>query len=154
MSTSNSEDSVKIIRFYSVGDEYGEFSNFAPYPIKLKSKTWPTAEHYFQAQKYAGTPMEEQIRRCKDPHIAAQMGRNRKLKIRKDWESVKEDVMLAALKAKFSQHEDLRKLLASTGDAKLVEHTEDDGYWGDGGDGTGKNRLGFLLMQVRTWSRA
>ena len=22
-------------------------------------------------------------------------------------------------------------------------------YWGDGGDGTGKNRLGFVLMQVR-----
>lgn len=49
----------------------------------------------------------------------------------------------------FSQHEDLRALLLSTGDAKLVEHTENDAYWGDGGDGSGKNMLGRILVQVR-----
>ena len=35
------------------------------------------------------------------------------------------------------------------GDAKLVEHTTNDSYWGDGGDGRGRNMLGQLLMQVR-----
>jgi N-glycosidase YbiA len=30
-----------------------------------------------------------------------------------------------------------------------VEHTRNDAYWGDGGDGTGKNRLGQLLMELR-----
>lgn len=34
------------IRFYNVGDAYGEFSNFAPYTIRLKGKKWPTVEHY------------------------------------------------------------------------------------------------------------
>ena len=38
----------------------------------------------------------------------------------------------------------------STGDSKLVEHTENDDYWGDGGDGSGKNMLGRILMEVRT----
>jgi N-glycosidase YbiA len=49
---------------------------------------------------------------------------------------------------KFSQHEELRQLLLSTGDAKIVEHTERDDYWGDGG-GSGKNMLGRILMEVR-----
>ena len=57
--------------------------------------------------------------------------------------------MLEAVRAKFSQHEDLKLILLGTGDAKLIEHTENDSYWGDGGDGSGKNRLGQILMQVR-----
>ena len=38
---------------------------------------------------------------------------------------------------------------AETGTRELVEHTANDSYWGDGGDGTGQNKLGKLLMQVR-----
>ncbi len=57
--------------------------------------------------------------------------------------------MYEAAKAKFTQHDDLRELLLKTGDAKLIEHTENDCYWGDGGDGSGKNRLGHILMRVR-----
>ncbi|ENT7543664.1 N-glycosidase YbiA, partial [Shigella flexneri] len=37
----------------------------------------------------------------------------------------------------------------ATAPAKLVEHTENDAYWGDGGNGKGKNRLGYLLMELR-----
>ena len=81
--------------------------------------------------------------------LAARLGRDRKQKLRRDWESVKVGVMRAAVLAKFTQHAELRALLLSTGDAKLVEHTENDYYWGDGGDGSGKNMLGRILMQVR-----
>ena len=140
-----------IIKFYSTGDEFGEFSNFAHFPIRLKNKTWPTTEHYFQAQKFAGTDdaHAEAIRKANSPMIAARMGRDRKKKLRRDWESVKVAVMREAVLAKFEQHADLRALLLSTGDAKLVEHTENDDYWGDGGDGSGRNMLGQLLMEVR-----
>jgi ribA/ribD-fused uncharacterized protein len=69
--------------------------------------------------------------------------------MRRDWESVKVEIMRDALMAKFTQHDELRVLLLSTGDAKIVEHTENDAFWGDGGDGSGKNTLGQLLMQVR-----
>jgi ribA/ribD-fused uncharacterized protein len=48
----------------------------------------------------------------------------------------------------------MRAVLLGTGDAKLVEHTERDAYWGDGGDGSGQNRLGQILMQVRDELRA
>lgn len=62
--------------------------------------------------------------------------------------------MREALDAKFRQHADLTALLLSTGDAVLVEHTENDDYWGDGGDGSGKNMLGRLLMDLRAKLRA
>ena len=60
-----------VIHFYLKGDDYGCFSNFAPYPVNLAGKQWPTSEHYFQAQKFAGTEHEEAIRVAKSPMIAA-----------------------------------------------------------------------------------
>jgi len=137
------------INFYGVYDDYGCFSNFAPYPIKLKGQTWPTSEHYFQAQKFAGTEMEGKIRKAKNPMKAANMGRNRRIKLRRDWEKVKDSIMKDAVMAKFKQHEEIRITLLQTGDRKLVEHTSNDTYWGDGGDGKGRNMLGKILMQVR-----
>jgi len=137
------------LHFYSVKDDYGEFSNFSPSPIHLKDRVWPTVEHYFQAQKFAGTEHEEQIRLTDSPMIAARMGRSRARPLRKDWERVKDDVMREALQAKFTQHSRLRSLLVSTGKRPLVEHTKNDRYWADGGDGKGRNRLGELLMELR-----
>lgn len=138
-----------VIQFYSTTGEYGCFSNFSRHPVFLKGKRWPTSEHYFQAQKFAGEPDEEEIRQANKPMLAASMGRDRKRPLRRDWESVKERVMMDALRAKFTQHEELTATLLGTGDALLVEHTANDDYWGDGGDGTGKNRLGVLLMRLR-----
>jgi ribA/ribD-fused uncharacterized protein len=141
---------MKQIRFYRIREPYGEFSNFSPHPIELKGRTWPTSEHYFQAQKFAGTEHEEAVRLAKSPMIAARMGRSRERPLRPDWESAKEDIMREALHAKFTQHPDLRSLLLHTGDAEIIEHTRNDNYWGDGGDGSGKNRLGEMLMELRT----
>ena len=143
-----------VINFYSTTGEYGCFSNFSRHAVFLKGKRWPTSEHYFQAQKFAGTEHEEEVRKCGKPSEAAAMGRSRKLPLRRDWESVKERIMMEALRAKFTQHGDLKATLLGTGDATLVEHTENDSYWGDGGDGSGKNRLGQIQMQVREELRA
>ena len=138
-----------VINFYSVSDEYGEFSNFAAYQIKLKGKSWPTSEHYFQGQKFQDAGHREEIRKAKTPMIAARLGRDRTKKLRRDWESVKDSIMRGAVMAKFTQHDDLREMLLATGKAKLVEHTTNDSYWGDGGDGSGKNMLGRILMEIR-----
>jgi ribA/ribD-fused uncharacterized protein len=145
---------MTTINFYSARDEYGCFSNFSRHPIFLDGKRWRTSEHYFQAQKFAGTEREEEIRRARTPMEAANLGRSRRHPMRRDWESVKEAVMYAALRAKFTQHDDLRAILLGTGDATLVEHTANDDYWGDGGDGSGRNRLGQLLMRLREELRA
>ena len=138
-----------VIRFYSTTEEYGCFSNFSAHPIRLTGKVWPTSEHYFQAQKFAGHPDEEEVRLAKSPMIAARMGRSLARPLRPDWEAVKLDVMREAVRAKFAQHPDLTAILLGTGDAELVEHTAKDSYWGDGGDGSGQNWLGRILMQVR-----
>lgn len=138
-----------IIRFYSTKDAYGCFSNFAAYPIMLDEKQWFTTEHYFQAQKFHDEEYREKIRLTKSPMLCARLGRSRKVPIRSDWESVKLDMMRAALYAKFTQHADLRGTLLSTGDSELIEHTKNDRFWGDGGDGRGKNMLGILLMELR-----
>lgn len=143
----------EVIRFYAVGDEHGEFSNFAPYPIVLDGQRWPTTEHYFQAQKLVDPKDREAVRRAKTPAIAARLGRDRKKKIRRDWESVKVGIMKRAVEAKLRQHDDVRDLLLATGDAKIVEHTENDDFWGDGGDGSGENRLGRILMELREMLR-
>ena len=143
-------DMPDVINFYRVGDEHGCFSNFAPYPRRLGGTIWPTSEHYFQAQKFEDEGQREAVRKAKSPMLAARMGRDRKNKLRRDWESVKVSVMTEAVRAKFTQHDELRTTLLGTGDAKIVEHTENDDYWGDGGDGSGKNMLGQILMRIRS----
>lgn len=137
------------ILFYATDKPYGEFSNFSRHPVTVDGLTWPTSEHYFQAQKFAGTPFAEEVRAQPTPMLAAQMGRRRDLPFRSDWDTVKDQIMLTALRAKFTQHPDLGRLLLGTADAELVEHTANDRYWADGGDGSGRNRLGELLMDLR-----
>ncbi|WNS41504.1 NADAR family protein [Paenibacillus sp. MMS20-IR301] len=145
--TRNPEE--RIIRFYETDKPYGCFSNFAKYPIVLKGKEWATTEHYFQAQKFAGTAHEEELRLARTPMEVARMGRERSRPLRQDWEACKDDVMREALLAKVEQHPVIKSILLSTGDCTLVEHTANDSYWGDGGNGEGGNMLGKLLMEIR-----
>lgn len=91
--------------------DYGEFSDFAPCSFNLEGKTWPTSEHYFQAQKFVETDSEEEIRLTESPMQAALKGRDRDRKLRSDWETVKVEVMRTAVHAKLSQNKELRELL-------------------------------------------
>lgn len=137
------------ILFYGSSKDFYCGSNFYPAPIKLDGKIWPTTEHYFQAMKFLDLSCQELIRRQPSPGQAAKLGRSRTLPLRKDWESVKDNVMRKALEAKFTQHPDLKKELLETGDAKLIEDSPVDWYWGWGSDHKGKNMLGKLLMELR-----
>lgn len=143
-----------VINFYSSKAEHGYMSNFANYSVKMGRKVYKTSEHYYQSQKYKGTKWETKVRNAKSPMEAANIGRDKDGPIRKDWETVKDNVMREVVEAKFRQHPELAKQLLETGDAKLVEHTENDFYWADGGNGTGKNMLGIILMEVREKLRA
>lgn len=93
--------------------------------------------------------IQEKIRQIASPMDAALEGRNRQNPLRPDWEEVKDEVMLQALRMKFSQNPEITRELLATGDAIIIEHTRNDDYWADGGDGSGKNKLGILLIQVR-----
>ncbi len=137
------------IFFYKVNDEYGCFSNFSPHGFDLEGQFWKTSEHYFQAQKFVGTEYEEQIRLSLSPMEAAKMGRDRSKPLREDWEDIKDEVMRKAVLKKFSTHKDIQKVLLSTEDKVIIEKTSNDYYWGCGKDGSGKNMLGIILMEVR-----
>ena len=139
----------RFIRFYETDKPYGCFSNFAKCPILINGKEWVTAEHYFQAQKFAGTEYEEEVRLAGSPMEAARLGRDRNKPLRKDWEVCKAQIMREALVAKVEQHPRIKSVLLSTGDCTIVEHTANDAYWGDGGNGQGQNMLGKLLMEIR-----
>jgi ribA/ribD-fused uncharacterized protein len=138
------------IYFYSTIDAYGCFSNFSRHGFELGGRYWLTAEHYFQAQKFAGTEYMEHVARARTPKEAAERGRTRSVPLRPDWESVKDEVMRAAVRRKFETHADIRAVLLGTGDEELVENAPGDYYWGCGADGSGRNMLGRILMEVRT----
>ena len=139
------------VKFWSTTGEFGAFSNFSRHPIVLGKKKYKTTEHYYQAQKFVKTDTlyALKVAKAKQPRQAARMGRNRSKKLRSDWESVKVGVMRKALRAKAEQHDSIKELLLSTGDRKIIEDSPNDGYWGCGADGKGRNMLGRLWMEVR-----
>lgn len=141
----------KVIYFYSANERpYGPFSNFSKHGIMLDDLYWKTTEHYFQAQKFVGHQEHmDAVRNTPTPNKAASTGRDRNRPLRSDWEEVKDDVMRKAVLAKFQQHTELNTLLLGTGNAELVENASHDYYWGCGKDGSGKNMLGKILMEVR-----
>ena len=141
------------IYFYSTREKpYGCFSNFSRHGLELDGLWWSTSEHYFQAQKFVTTdrPWFKKIHAAKTPKEAAKMGRDRTHPLRKDWEEVKDEIMHRAVLRKFETHLDIRELLLATGDEQIVENAPGDYYWGCGVDGGGKNKLGQILMAVRT----
>jgi N-glycosidase YbiA len=141
---------IMTIHFYVEREKpYGCFSNFSPHGFMLENLYWSTSEHYFQAQKFIGTPHLERVRQMRTPKDAARIGRDRALPLRPDWEQVKDAVMRKVVLQKFRTHADIREILLSTGEQLLVENSPIDFYWGCGNDGSGQNKLGQILMEVR-----
>ena len=131
--------------------QYAFLSNFYESPITDGTSIFPTVEHYFQAAKTDTMQDYLAIARAKTPGESKRLGR--RVHLRSDWEQVKDQVMLDALRKKFSIPE-LRRLLIATGDSQLIEGTTwHDNYWGscscNGCQNKGRNMLGQLLMQVR-----
>jgi ribA/ribD-fused uncharacterized protein len=138
------------IYFYAQTDPYSEFSNFAPYGVEMDSVYWRTVEHYFQAMKFKDAAYREKIRAASKPKDAKALGMTRALPLRPDWEEVKDAIMHKAVLTKFQTHPAPRAMLLGTADALIVENAPMDAYWGCGPDGQGLNKLGQILMQVRT----
>lgn len=139
------------VYFYSKTTAFYELSNFSPHGFQLDGVFWPTVEHYFQGQKFPSDPAyQEKIRQARTPKEAKSLGRSRKVPLRSDWEQVKDEVMRRGLRAKFTAHPKLKTLLLETGTRQLIENAPSDYYWGCGRNGSGKNRLGVLLMELRT----
>ena len=140
---------------FSPKTPFRELSNLYPSPFTLDGKIWPSVEHYFQSQKFPSNPdYQEQIRTAKTPLNAKTLGGSSTVPIRPDWDTVQEDIMRKALNAKFTQNPVLKNVLLSTGDTPLQDASSTDAYWGIGRTKKGKNRLGILLIELRSSLRA
>jgi hypothetical protein len=64
------EPESEVIYFYGTREEFGFLSNFSAHPMVIAGRTWPTCEHYFQAQKFAGTEHEGAILHARSPALA------------------------------------------------------------------------------------
>jgi ribA/ribD-fused uncharacterized protein len=130
---------------------YEWLSNFYPINAAIRGRVYQTVEHFFQASKATTEAHHEGVRVAPTARDAKRLGK--KVLLRPDWEQVKEEVMLEALRVKFALPL-LRQQLLETGDALLVEDSPFDSFWGAGRKGNGQNRLGKLLMRVRAEIRA
>jgi ribA/ribD-fused uncharacterized protein len=127
-------------------DDTAFLSNFWPQPFVYDGVLYPTSEHAFQAQKTLDPAQRKIVASATSPGIAKRLGRT--IALRPDWEAVKLDVMYEVLRAKFSDP-DLAKRLLATGNAELIEGN----WWGDRFWGIylgeGENHLGKILMRIR-----
>lgn len=129
--------------------KYYFLSNFFPAEVTYNGLTYQNNEAAFQAQKTYSK--EERIEfTTLEPRDAKRRGR--RVRLRKDWEQVKDSIMEEIVRAKFSQNEELKEQLLATGDAQLVEGNRwNDRYWEvDIRSGVGENHLGKILMKVRS----
>lgn len=142
----------------------GVFSNFTSTPgLQYKGNTFHTTEQAFmwaKAQLFVDKNSARLILAEKNPAKAKQLGRGVKGFNPTHWDINKEFLMYEVNLAKYSQFEDYRKILLSTGDKELVEVNGKDTVWGiglyandprihDPKQWKGQNLLGKVLMKVR-----
>ena len=134
--------------------EYRFLSNFYPAQIEYEGLIYPTIEHAFQAAKTLDIDARRQVASASTPGVAKRVGRQ--IKLREDWELVKNPVMMDVVSLKFSEGSNFAEWLIETEYAPLVEgNTWHDQYWGNCTCGRsacephGGNTLGKILMYRR-----
>lgn len=143
--------------FRGAAELLSNFSLYRPEEYMIQEGiTYKSSEHYYQAMKFRSL--------CRRTEVANHELRGLKNFVRKAvkeeqdyaWDAYfteyKEEMMLQALRHKFSQPR-YAEMLESTGTLELVERNNwNDVYWGVC-RGIGANRLGILLMQIRDENR-
>jgi len=167
---------MDTIKFYKQG-QYFEFSNYYRSSFVVDNVKYSTSEAYFQSKKFIGE-YSDLIAQTDSPQKAKDMGNQRinrfgnswlinkskpelglvndairkykHLRIVENWEdNLSVDTMFTAVREKFRQNERLKELLISTYPNHIEENSPTDYYWGIGKDGTGKNMLGLVLVEIR-----
>ena len=142
------------IRFYRANEKpYGAFSNLFRRAITFEETEFPTAEHAYQAGKARKKAVRDWLLSAPTPSLVAMAAHGLYTwDIVPNWSKMKFDRMREVLRAKYTQHDDLRTLLLSTGEARLIESCRTDNSvnrtWGEV-NGKGLNMLGVLLMEIR-----
>lgn len=158
------EEGPEPVLFSNDLPEFKEFSTGYDAPMQVDGTTFPTVEHYLQwskAKQFGDADAQSKILKTKSPKSVKTYGDKVKDVKEDEWAEKRDQIMRIALKAKFMQHPDLKAKLLSTNDRPIGEANARDKYWsiGTGADTSkakvpskwpGKNRLGALLMELRS----
>lgn len=127
--------------------EYRFLSNFFPCKVDYEGISYPSAEHAYQASKSQSQNERLIISRLRTPGIAKRVGQ--RINASNDFFRNREKIMEEIVRIKF-QDPYLKEKLLSTGDKILVEgNSWHDHFWGVC-QGKGLNKLGNILMKVRS----
>jgi ribA/ribD-fused uncharacterized protein len=154
------DDNHREVPFYAVHKDgliagfFGVFSFLSNFYILengiwFEELTYPSVEHAYQAAKWPSTSREkfldmEAWRAKKYGKLAPDFNKKR-------WDKKKAGLMNGLCRQKFDKNDKLRKMLLMTEDALLEERNAwGDREWGTDESGIGQNKLGIILMNIRS----
>ena len=113
----------------------GCLSQWWPCSFEIDGIRYNCAEQYMMAEKarvFGDREMLDAILKTSNPKDIKAYGRAVRGFDPLKWNGVKYDAVVRGNLAKFSQNQELKKFLLSTGDAELVEASPKDRIWGIG----------------------
>lgn len=154
---------MNIVCFHNPNEENGYLSNWYLSNFTINGITFSSMEQYMMYNKalvFGDKEIAKQILSTDDVAQIKALGRLVKNYNDNHWNGVRQIIVYEGLYAKFSQNEDLKKQLLSTGNAILAECAVRDVIWGiglsmrdpdrfDRAKWRGKNLLGYATMLVR-----
>lgn len=159
----DTKDSSHVM-FWRPDYQYGSFSQW--YPSQFVSEpgskqVWACAEQFMMVQKaklFGDEKSATLVMATTDPAKMRMIGRGIKPFVQKTWDEKCDEIVYNANLLKFTQNENMKILLLSTGNRTIVEASPYDRIWGIGFDQNdamanvrrwGENKLGKALMRVR-----
>ena len=154
---------MSVICFHNPNEENAYLSNWYPSPFTVEKKNFSSMEQFMMYRKaicFGDEAVAKNILSTDDASQIKALGRQVKNYDEHIWNGIRQIVVYGGLLAKFSQNEDLKDRLKSTGEAILAECAVKDLIWGvglsmkdpnrlDKTKWKGQNLLGYTLMMVR-----
>ena len=154
---------MNIVCFHKPNEENGYLSNWYLSRFTVNEITFSSMEQYMMYNKaivFSDKEIAKQILETDDVSLIKDLGRKVKNYNDNHWNGVRQIIVYEGLYAKFSQNEELKKQLLSTGNAILAECAVRDLIWGiglsmhdpdrfDRNKWRGQSLLGYAIMRVR-----
>lgn len=154
---------MSVICFHNPNEENGYLSNWYLSPFTVEKKIFSSMEQFMMYRKaicFGDEVAATNILFTDDASQIKALGRQVSNYDEHIWNGIRQIVVYEGLLAKFSQNEDLKDKLKSTGEAILAECAVKDLIWSVGLSMTdpdrfdkikwkGQNLLGYTLMMVR-----
>ena len=154
---------MNVICFHNPEEENGVFSNWYLSDFEVDGVKYTSLEQYMMHQKalrFHDDEIAKEIMSTTDVAVIKGLGRKVRNFDGSYWNGVRQVVVYNGLLAKFSQNEELKRILLDTGDELMAECSVSDQIWGNGIsmydtrrfrpiEWTGQNLMGYNLMLVR-----